>query len=155
MLGESKRDYPAAIGYQSPWYKEYKYIEDHFSRLNVALTRGKPVTRVAVIHPIESFWLTYGPADRNGADQAWRDQAVKDLTEWLLLGLIDFDFVSESLFPDQTRLNDIQMSSLSEKLDTTSWWWPSSAPFAQRPSNVSRDSRPEVKRALSQAACPP
>ena len=34
MEGEAKRDYPAAIGYQSPWYKKYGYVEDHFSRLN-------------------------------------------------------------------------------------------------------------------------
>jgi len=32
MEGEAKRDYPAAIGYQSPWYKEYPMIEDHFGR---------------------------------------------------------------------------------------------------------------------------
>ena len=33
MAGESKRDYPASIGYQSPWYKEYTLIEDHFAVL--------------------------------------------------------------------------------------------------------------------------
>ena len=41
MAGEAKRDYPASINYQSPWYKEYKYIENHFARVNTALTRGK------------------------------------------------------------------------------------------------------------------
>ncbi|MGN1129043.1 MAG: hypothetical protein ACI4T6_08850, partial [Candidatus Flemingiibacterium sp.] len=40
MYGEAKRDYPASIFYQSPWYKEYPYIENHFARLNTALTRG-------------------------------------------------------------------------------------------------------------------
>ena len=30
MEGEAKRDYPASIHYQSPWYKEYKIIEDYF-----------------------------------------------------------------------------------------------------------------------------
>ncbi len=41
MNGEAKRDYPASIRYQSPWYKEYNKIEDHFARLNTALTRGR------------------------------------------------------------------------------------------------------------------
>jgi hypothetical protein len=41
-------------GYQSPWYNEYSLIEDYFSRVNVVLTRSKPLTRLAVIHPIES-----------------------------------------------------------------------------------------------------
>ena len=39
MYGESKRDYPASIFYQSPWYKEYPYIENHFARLNTAHPR--------------------------------------------------------------------------------------------------------------------
>jgi hypothetical protein len=42
MRGEAKRDYPASIGYQSAWYKEYSLVEDYFSRINVAMTRGKP-----------------------------------------------------------------------------------------------------------------
>ncbi len=40
MEGEAKRDYPASIGYQSPWFEEYASVEDHFARLNTALTRG-------------------------------------------------------------------------------------------------------------------
>lgn len=101
MVGEGKRDYPACIGYQSPWYKEYGYVEEHFARVGVAMTRGKAVTRVGVIHPIESYWLCFGP---NGGDEAWiRDRAFGDLTGWLLHGLIDFDFISESLLPEQYR----------------------------------------------------
>jgi len=101
MAGEAKRDYPACIGYQSPWFKEYHYIEDHFARLNVALTSGCPVAWVAVTHPMESFWLCFGPIQGGGAEQEFREQAFKDLTDWLLFGLIDFDFISESLLPTQ------------------------------------------------------
>lgn len=108
MRGEAKRDYPACIGYQSPWWKEYTTIEDHFARVNSALTRGRPVTRVAVIHPVESFWLCFGPKDNNAEEMAYRDQAFIDLTKWLLLGHIDFDFIAESLFPEQTALGDIK-----------------------------------------------
>lgn len=101
MAGEGKRDYPACIGYQSPWYKEYGYIETHFARVNVAMTRGKPVTRVAVIHPIESYWLAFGP-NGSGDELDLRDQAFGGLTRWLLHALIDFDFIAESLLPDQS-----------------------------------------------------
>ncbi|KAF7856049.1 hypothetical protein EAF04_010005 [Stromatinia cepivora] len=100
MAGEGKRDYPASINYQSPWYKEYSYVEDHFARVGVAMTRGKAVTRVGVIHPIESYWLCFGP-DQSGDEAGSRDRAFSDLTNWLLHGLIDFDFISESLLPTQ------------------------------------------------------
>lgn len=99
MAGEAKRDYPASIHYQSPWYKEYSAIEDHFARVNTALTRGKPVVKVAVIHPVESFWLHWGPNDRSELFRSDVDARFKDLTTWLIEGSIDFDFISESLFP--------------------------------------------------------
>jgi hypothetical protein len=94
-------------GYQSPWYKEYSLIEDYFSRVNVALTRGKPLTRLAVIHPIESYWLCFGPVDGGNGEPDFREQCFRDLTHWLSHGLIDFDFISESLFPEQTPLESI------------------------------------------------
>ncbi|MBO4506258.1 MAG: hypothetical protein J5728_07510, partial [Lachnospiraceae bacterium] len=97
MAGEAKRDYPASIGYQSPWYKEYKYIEDYFGRLNTALTRGKPDIRVAVIHPIESYWLLWGNDAQTGDIRKQRDEEFLELINWLLFGFIDFDFISESL----------------------------------------------------------
>lgn len=100
MAGEGKRDYPACIGYQSPWFKEYGYVEDHFARVGVAMTRGRAVTRVGVIHPIESYWLLFGP-NGTGDELGNRDRAFKELTEWLLYGLIDFDFIAESLLPKQ------------------------------------------------------
>jgi hypothetical protein len=97
MAGESKRDYPAAIGYQSPWFGEYPLIENHFARINTVMTRGKPLVRVGVIHPIESSWLAWGPTQHNSAEQEQREAEFADLTRWLLFGLIDFDFISESM----------------------------------------------------------
>ena len=102
MRGEAKRDYPATISYQSPWYKEYKQVEDHFARVGAVLSRGKAVCRVAVLHPVESYWLGAGPLDSSGAERAGREERFTNLTNWLLQGMIDFDFVAESLLPDQT-----------------------------------------------------
>ena len=100
MGGEAKRDYPASIHYQSPWYKKYNVIEDHFARVNTALTRGKPVVKVAVIHPIESFWLHWGPNDKSALLRNSLDERFENLTKWLLEGSIDFNFISESLLPE-------------------------------------------------------
>lgn len=103
MAGEAKRDYPAPIGYQSTWYKEYPLVEDHFSRLNTALTRGKPHVRVAVIHPVESYWLHWGPKEQTQLVRDEMDTNFRNLTEWLLYGFIDFDYISESLLPSQAK----------------------------------------------------
>ena len=102
--GEAKRDYPASISYQSPWWKEYSYVEDHFSRLNTALTRGKPVIKVGVIHPIESYWLHFGPNNQTIGIRKQLDHNFERLTEWLLTSLLDFDFISESLLANQEAI---------------------------------------------------
>ncbi len=99
MGGEAKRDYPASIHYQSPWWKEFSYLEDHFARVNAAMTRGKPVVKVGVIHPVESFWLHWGPNDKTALIRENMDKKFFDITDWLLKGSIDFNFISESLLP--------------------------------------------------------
>lgn len=106
MEGEAKRDYPPSIGYQIPWYKEYSLIENHFSRLNTVLTRGKPVVRVGVIHPIESYWLHWGPKDKTATKREELETNFKNIIEWLLFDLIDFDFISESLLPSLSEVQE-------------------------------------------------
>ncbi len=101
IAGEAKRDYPASIGHQSPWYKEYSYVEDHFARVNTALTRGKPMVNVGVIHPIESYWLHFGPKFMTESIRSQMENHFGSLIHWLLAGLVDFDFISESLLPEQ------------------------------------------------------
>ena len=100
MAGEAKRDYPAAIDYHSPWYKEYPLIEDHFARVNVALTRGKAHVRIGVIHPVESYWLAFGPLQQTKAQREQRETEFRSITEWLLFGLLDFNFICESTLPE-------------------------------------------------------
>jgi hypothetical protein len=107
MAGEAKRDYPASIGYQSPWYKEYSWIEDHFSRVNTAMTRGKAQVKVGVIHPIESYWLYFGTQEHTAAIREDMERNFENITQWLLFGLIDFDFIAESLLPLQSDIASI------------------------------------------------
>lgn len=99
MGGEAKRDYPASINHFSPWYKKYGLIENHYSRVNAAMTRGKPVVRVGVIHPVESMWLRWGVNDKTAFERNELNKNFEDVTNWLLEGCIDFDFISESLLP--------------------------------------------------------
>lgn len=101
MGGESKRDYPAALDEHAPWYSRYRVIEDHLARVSYALQQGKAHARVAVIHPIESYWFAYGPNDQTGTLRSRIENNFHSLVQWLLFGQIDFDFLAESLLPEQ------------------------------------------------------
>lgn len=101
MEGEGKRDYPACIGRHSPWYEKYNLIEDHFARLNTALTRGKACVRVGVIHPVESYWMYWGNKEQTSLKRQVLEENFENLIKWMLFGLIDFDFISESLLGEE------------------------------------------------------
>ena len=112
MNGEAKRDYPATFNYQSPWYREYSYIENHFARVNSALTRGKAVCKIGMLHPIESYWLHWGPKENTAAIREQMEERFQGLCGWLLRGLMDFDYLCESTLPQQCALADIDGSGL-------------------------------------------
>ena len=92
------------------------------SRLNTVLSRGKAVVKVGVIHPIESYWLYWGNKEQTQGLRDEMDERFKKLTEWLLFGLIDFDFISESLWksqtPDDALLSDEAFSVGKMKYET-------------------------------------
>lgn len=101
IKGEAKRDWPASIFYQSPWYKEYPYIENHFARLNTVLTRGKRITKIAMMHPVESMWIKSGSDDVTGDIRRNLEKKFSKITKLLLYNTLDFDYISESLFSQQ------------------------------------------------------
>jgi len=103
MRGEGKRDYPPSIFYQSPWYLKFKAIEDHFARLNTVLTRGKALNNVAVIHPIESYFLHLSAKNKSKAICKKMEKNFFALTDALLFNGYDFDFLSEALLPLQEK----------------------------------------------------
>ena len=106
MAGEAKRDYPAAIGYQSPWYKEYPIIENHFARVNTALTRGVPIVKIGVVHPVESYWICAGPNSQMSVNVNALESGFQNITSWLLESHLDFDYVCESQLPVMSDPNN-------------------------------------------------
>lgn len=118
MKGAAKRDYPASINYQAPWWKDYTFVENHFSRVNTAMTRGKAVVRLGVIHPIESYWLHMGSKEQTLGIRTQMDQNFQDLTNWLLCGSMDFDFISEALLPEQCAVGSAPLQVGAMAYDT-------------------------------------
>lgn len=103
MGGEAKRDYPAAIDAHSPWYREYRQVENHFARVNTAMTRGRAVVAIALVHPVESYWQQLGPDDLTGASRKQLETQFKEVTEGLLFHSLDFDYLCESTLPELYR----------------------------------------------------
>ena len=102
MQGEAKRDYLASIFHQSAWWREYRYVEDYFSRLHVVLEQGKPCCDLLVLHPIESVWAQIHHGWVDGLEA--RCPSIRELERifaqnfhWLAGHQIDFDYGDEDL----------------------------------------------------------
>lgn len=104
MLGQAKRDYPAGIFYQSPWWKLYPHVEDYFARVNAAMGRGDEVRHVLVIHPVESTWLHVCRGWRQAAETAALDRMIVALRDTLLAANIDFDYGDEDIMARHGKL---------------------------------------------------
>ena len=114
MAGESKRDYPASIFFQSSWYREYAFVEDYFSRLHVLLQAGRPCCDVLVINPVESIWagISAGWATwLESADPGMSglESSYRDLFSWLTAAQIDFDYGDEDHLARLGRVDGIHL----------------------------------------------
>ncbi len=111
MKGEAKRDYPASISFQSPFWKDYGLVEDYFARVGSMLSQGRPVIDIGVIHPIESAWgLAFqNPSEGHGwgfpqkdgkgrrSPMALLDEKLESIQSTLLEGHFDFEYVDEEI----------------------------------------------------------
>jgi hypothetical protein len=97
MRGQAKRDYPASISFQSPWWPHYRKVEDYFARIGTVMSRGRPVRELVVVHPVESVWALATPAWADDPDIRRLEEQFRSLILWLLDQHVDFDYADEEM----------------------------------------------------------
>ena len=110
MEGEAKRDCPASILHQSPWYKDYNKVEDHFARMGVVLSEGEAACDVLVLNPIESAWCQayVGWIYKRSPDVVPYEVRYGQLFHFLAGNQIDFDYGEEEMM---SRLASVEISN--------------------------------------------
>ena len=83
MAGARKYDYPPTFDYHEPWWNNYKYINDHYARLSLALSSGRQINDILVLEPTTSCWLYDSYVKPNPKVQGDRS----DISRHLLQGL--------------------------------------------------------------------
>ncbi len=109
MEGESKRDYPASILHQSPWYHDYAKVEDYFARFGLVMSEGQPDCDVLLLNPIESLWCqAYAGWARwisnASPDVSPYEQRYAQLFHMLAGNQIDFDYGEEDMMARHARV---------------------------------------------------
>ncbi len=104
MEGQAKRDYPASILHQSPWYRYYGKVEDYFNRFNVYNTKGKAACDVLLLNPIESMfcqmhigWHNWDKQCIDSPEMAEIERKYREMFFMLTENHIDFDWGEEAI----------------------------------------------------------
>ena len=80
LRGSRKREYPASLHYQQPWFSKYRPYNDYFARLCKLLSESRLETDLLVIHPLRSVWARYdGSLESCDGIQKTTDQLLSDL----------------------------------------------------------------------------
>jgi len=63
LQGLRKRDYPASLYIQSPWFEAYKPLQDYFARTGAALAQGEDAADMLLLHPLGDAAGNHNRAD--------------------------------------------------------------------------------------------
>lgn len=109
MRGERKRDFPANLFYQQPWWEDEKPFSDYIGRLNLAVSQGKRVVDILVIHPIASVWCEYSPlhkTDGFAVEKSVYDTPFEKLSKGLIANKLDFHYGDEIIMEEHARVEN-------------------------------------------------
>ncbi len=99
LAGARKYDYPPSFDYHEPWWSNYKYINDHYARLSMALSAGRQKNDILVIEPTTSAWLYDSYAKRN-PKYAEIGQTFQTFITRLEKSQVEYDLGSENMIKD-------------------------------------------------------
>jgi hypothetical protein len=102
LRGARKRDYPPTLSSHQPWWDYQRRYEDAAARLCYALSQGRRVVDVLVIHPINSARIAYTPA--NVSRVSALDRMLLRLTSGLLAMHTDFHFGDETMLAETASI---------------------------------------------------
>ena len=92
LLGSRKREYPASLFYQQPWWKDFNLFNDYFARLSMILSEAPPVIDILVLHPMSSAWVLYKGNPSATKEFSEIENAFNKLTSELLGANHDFHY---------------------------------------------------------------
>jgi len=132
LAGSRKYDYPLTFTYHEPWWNDYKYINDHYARLSMALSAGRQINDILVIEPTTSAWLYDSYVTRN-PQYAVIGQAFQNFVTRLEKNQVEYDLGSENIIKDmgvvkagkfivgQGSYSTVVLPPLTENLDETTF----------------------------------
>ncbi len=107
MTGDRKHDFPQGISYQTPWWKDYRTLNDYFARLSVALSSGEQINDILVLEPTTTTWMYYSPTESH-SQLAKIGNAFHNLLKKLEDYQVEYDLGAENTIKDFGSVDGIK-----------------------------------------------
>lgn len=103
LTGARKYDYPPVFTYHSPWWSNYKVLNDYFARLSYLLSEGSQENCIAVIEPNSTLWSYYSHTKSNPRLIQIGESFQAFITA-LEKSQVEYDLASENIIKDQGKI---------------------------------------------------
>ena len=108
LAGARKYDYPLTFTYHEPWWNDYKYLNEHYARLSMALSAGKQINDILVIEPTTSAWL-YDSYIKPNKKSVEIGQTFQNFITKLEKSQVEYDLGSENILKDRGSVSKGKM----------------------------------------------
>ncbi|MGD0340183.1 MAG: glycosyl hydrolase [Bacteroidales bacterium] len=108
LAGARKYDYPLTFTYHEPWWNDYKFINDHYARLSMALSAGRQVNDILILEPTTSSWL-YDSYTNPDPKAHKIGQVFQDFITRLEKSQVEYDLGSENILKDRGSVSKGKM----------------------------------------------
>jgi hypothetical protein len=105
LSGARKYDYPPSFDYHEPWWNDYKYLNDHYARLSLALSSGRQTNDILVLEPTTSAWLYDSYTKRNQKSEEI-GQSFQTFVTSLEKSQVEYDLGSENIIRDIGKVSN-------------------------------------------------
>jgi hypothetical protein len=99
LAGARKYDYPPTFDYHEPWWNNYKYLNDHYARLSLALSSGRQINDILILEPTTSAWM-YDSYEKPNRKSEVIGQAFQTFITRLEKNQVEYDLGSENIIKD-------------------------------------------------------
>lgn len=104
LTGARKYDYPPVFTYHSPWWEDYKPLNDYFARLSLVMSKGIQQNDILVIEPNSTLWSYYSHTKETPKLMEIGQTFQSFVTE-LEKSQIEYDLGSENIIKDHGRVD--------------------------------------------------
>ena len=103
LTGARKYDYPPVFTYHSPWWQDYKLLNDYYGRLSFALSKGEQQNDILVLEPTSTLWCYYSH-DQSAEQLSKIGQSFQTFVTQLEQAQVEYDLGSENIIKDHGRV---------------------------------------------------